>query len=97
MREHLIFQPIAGSLVLSATGTYYRNSSDVFSDQGFFIKANPGNSGNVYLGNTGSGIVDKYPLDSGEDILVNIYNLRSLWFVGTSAGDIVHWLKYGID
>ena len=96
-RDHLIQQPIAGTIDLPVTGTYYRNGTDILSDQGFYIRANPGNSGNVYLGNTGAIYDDKYGLDAGQESHVNIYNVRGIQFVGDSAGDSVHWLKKGVD
>jgi len=86
-------QPLAGRIALSATGTYYRYPQDVYSETGFFVKADAQNSGDVFMGNTGSALTDKYPLDAGQEVEVNIWNIRALWFVTTAANSAVYFIK----
>jgi len=92
-RDYLIEQPIAGMVTLAVTGTYYRYSEDIYNDSGFYIKANPDNSDTIYFGNTGSILTDKFPLDGGDIIHVNVWNVREIQFVSEVANARVHWLK----
>lgn len=60
----------------------------------FYIKAHPGNTDTVWIGEDGGGDVasgNGFPLNVGEGMEVELNSLSELWFDASSSGDIICW------
>jgi hypothetical protein len=72
------------------------NSNSVAAPHGVWIKADPGNPGRVYLGNSDvtagtDGTTDGWPLDPGEETFLPINNVNLVYAIGEAANNIVYW------
>jgi len=86
---------ISDHVVITASGVVYQGP-DIELSNGVFIKALPTNGGYIYLGDSGNNTISTstgFPLSAGEAIILQIGNLNEIYFVGTSSGDRVAWLK----
>jgi hypothetical protein len=86
---------LSGQITVTTAGTEVQGT-DVKTPNGVFIKALAGNTGVVYVGNDGAGAVASttgFQLSAGDVILVQVSNLRDLWFDSASNGDKFCWLK----
>jgi hypothetical protein len=64
--------------------------------EGFFVRALSTNTGKMYVGNNGSGVVSSttgYELSAGDQVYLDIPNLKLLWVDGSVNGEKVCWLK----
>jgi hypothetical protein len=86
---------MSGQITVTTAGTEVQGT-DVKLPNGVFIKALAGNTGVVYVGNDGAGAVSAttgFQLSAGDVILVQVSNLKDLWFDSASNGDKFCWLK----
>jgi protein involved in polysaccharide export with SLBB domain len=91
---------ISGQLTVSSAGTAEQGPS---APEGsvFLVKALPGNSGNVFVGNDGSDDVasgNGYVLAPGDEVELHFFGeasnaLSACWFDVGTGGDGVCWLK----
>lgn len=82
---------ITGRILASVTGTFYQGTN-VQGTNGFFLKANPNNSGIIWIGVTGS-LTNMFPLSAGDLIVLQIRNLNVIHIFGTVAGEDARWLR----
>lgn len=80
-----------GRILAAVTGTYYQGAS-VESSDGFFFKANPANTGTIWLGYTDTTSA-MFPLAAGDPIPVMVKNLNEVWILGTVANEDVRWIR----
>jgi len=86
---------ISGQITVTTAGTEVQGSN-VPLDNGVYIKALNGNTGKVYVGNNGSGVVSAttgFELDAGQVVIVSVANLNELWFDAATNGDKFCWIK----
>jgi hypothetical protein len=86
---------MSGQVTVTTAGTEVQGTDVSFSN-GVFVKALAGNTGVVYVGNAGDGTVSAttgFQLAAGDVILVQVSNLRDLWFDSASNGDKLCWLR----
>jgi len=90
----------SGQVTVTTAGTAVQFPSTT-SGERFEIKANPANTGNMWIGNDGAGDVTSangYPLDAGQSIEVNVAlvgNMSGLWVDADVNGEKVSWIKLG--
>jgi hypothetical protein len=64
---------------------------------GILVRAAPGNSGVVYVGNSDvtagtTDATDGMPLQAGESVLIKIDNVNKIYVIGSAVNQIVYWL-----
>lgn len=83
----------SGQITVTTAGTEVRGTSQY--GEVFAIKALPGNSGIMYIGNNGSDAVAPttgYPLSAGDQIIISLKNLNQIWVDASVNGESVAWL-----
>jgi len=86
---------ISGQITVTTAGTEVQGPN-VPIDNGVYIKALNGNTGKVYVGNNGSGVVSSttgFELDAGQVIFISVSNLNELWFDAAVNGEKFCWIK----
>jgi hypothetical protein len=86
---------MSGVITVTTAGTAV-NGTDANLPNGVYIKAAIANTGNMYVGNDGAGDVastNGFELDAGDVILVQVRNLKDLWFDSSVNGEKVCWIK----
>lgn len=86
---------ISGQITVTTAGTEVQGP-DISLPNGVYIKALAGNTGVMYVGNNGSGVVSSstgFQLDKSNLIHLNIENLNQIWVDAATSGDKVCWLK----
>jgi hypothetical protein len=71
-------------------------TSSIVATRGVWVKADPSNTGVVYIGNSDVTIAtadgtDGYPLYSGNEALVPVNNASKVYCIGSVNNQIVHW------
>jgi hypothetical protein len=72
-------------------------TSSITAKFGVLVRAAPGNSGVVYIGNSDvtagtTDATDGMPLQAGESVLVKVDNANKVYAIGSAANQIVYWL-----
>jgi hypothetical protein len=83
----------SGQITVTTGGTAVAGPDQV-SDLVAF-KADPDNTNPVFLGNDGAGDVtldNGYPLEPGEQVIVQVSNLQDLRFDSVTDGEKIAWL-----
>lgn len=57
-----------------------------------YIKANAGNSGDVYVGRQGVSASNGYPLDAGEKVIIPVDDPSKIWVIGSADNQGVKWV-----
>lgn len=57
-----------------------------------YIKANSGNSGDVYVGRQGVSASNGYPLDAGEEVIIPVDDPSKIWVIGSADNQGVKWV-----
>jgi len=86
---------ISGQIKVTTAGTEVQGSN-VPLDNGVWIKALNANTGLVFVGNNGSGVVSSttgFELAPGEVIPVPVANLNEIWVDSAVNGEGICWLK----
>jgi hypothetical protein len=86
---------VSGQITVTTAGTEVQGP-DIAGSNGFYVKALAGNTGVVYVGNNGAGVVSSttgFQLDKSNVILIQVENLNELWFDAATSGDKLCWLK----
>ena len=86
--------PISGVITVETAGTAVQGP-DVGPGE-FVIKADPENTGYIYVGNDGAGDVSSangYKLDAGEAAVLRVAKLSDVWFDSSVNGEKATWIK----
>ena len=85
----------SGQVTVTTAGTAVRGPDE--SAHLVAIAPHPSNSGTpIWVGDDAAGDVASttgFPLPAGVQVVVEVSNLRDLWFDATTNGDKVCWLK----
>lgn len=84
----------SGIITVTTAGTAVQGGD--IDGSSFLIKAHPSNTGLAYVGNDGAGDVSSttgYPLSAGDQTVIDIQNLKHLWFDTAVNGEKVCWLR----
>ena len=92
---------ISGQNAVASAGTAELVAAAGTKGEAFAIKALPGNTGVVYIGNDGAGDVTSangYALSAGDQVLVEatgrgMIDLGDVWVDAATSGDGVSWLR----
>lgn len=57
-----------------------------------YIKANAGNTGDVYVGLAGVSASNGYPLDAGEEVKIPVDDPSKIWVIGSADNQGVKWI-----
>lgn len=68
------------------------SSLDIPHESKLLIKGLPGNSDPVYIGESGVGTGNGYPLGQGETIELQVTDVAAIYFYAVSSGDGVGWI-----
>jgi len=85
----------SGVITVTTAGTAVQGG-DVALTNGVFIRALSTNTGLGYVGNDGAGDVSSttgFEMASGQTIVVQVDNLKQLWFDTAVSGEKFSWLK----
>lgn len=85
----------SGQKTISAPGTAERLHSGLAANCAVLVKALPGNTGQVYLGNVNGDVssANGMPLAAGEVLVLDfIGDLSELWLDAATAGEGAAWL-----
>lgn len=83
----------SGQITVTTAGTAVQGTSR--KSHLVALKAHPDNADTVWVGNDDAGDVTSsngFPLDAGENVIVEVGNLNDLWFDADSNGDKACWL-----
>ena len=86
---------ISGQITVATAGTAVQGPN-IPLDNGAWVKALPGNTGNVAYGNDGADdvtMLNGYVLAAGDPDLAQVTNLNELWFDSAEDGDKFCWKK----
>ena len=89
---------LSAQVTVPAAGTAVQ-FADQLIDSGLLIKALPGNTGIMYIGNTGSNVTTTtgMPLSAGNTLtLDHIGNMSELYLNATVSGEGIAWLAMGV-
>lgn len=84
---------LSGQITITTAGTAVQGPN--IDGGNFWIKALPGNTGIIYVGNVDGDVSSSngFPLSAGEVIYCNISGLDALWFDASISGEKVAWFK----
>lgn len=83
----------SGQITVSSAGTAVQGPDNA-NTNGFYLKAHPDNTDTVWIGNDGANDVTSsngYPLNPGEQLIVAVANLSSLWFDADVSASKICW------
>lgn len=100
--EYDMSEQVSGQITVSTAGTAEQGPSTPEGAE-FMLKAHPGNTGNVAVGNDGNDDVtmsNGMVLAPGDVIFATFFGgfanaLNALWFDADNDGDVICWLKVG--
>lgn len=84
----------AKKLTLASNANTYPASALTSCRRGVQIKADPGNGGQVWIGNTGVGGTDYYPLFAGDDVFVPVGNPSTVILKPSTSNMIAYTLVF---
>jgi hypothetical protein len=86
---------LSGQITVSTAGTEVLGPDTGPGD--FLIKFDSGNTGaTVYVGNDGNGAVSSttgFKLNSGDQCILSVKNLNTVYFDVATSGDKIDWLR----
>ena len=88
---------ISGQKSVTTAGTAVALSSNTSTIKAVMIKANSGNTNNIYVGNDGAGDVSSsngYILAAGEEIIVYCDSLTEIYLDADTNGEGVSYIAY---
>jgi len=82
-----------GQATVATAGTRVQlSASSILVDRGVVVKALDGNSGKIYVGNSGVTASNGFELGAGQGITVDTDNLNDIWIDSSVNGDDACWM-----
>lgn len=81
---------ISGQIIIDVPGTTKQGPATPIGAK-FAIKAHPGNTGNIFIGDVESGGSTTFPLAAGDTIIRRCLNMATLVFDADAASQRVSW------
>ena len=88
-------QKLSWQVTVTTAGTAVKASTNPTPGGDFIIKADPDNTGSIYVGNDGADDVASttgFQLTAGDQVVMKLSSLHKLWVDSSVSGEKVHIL-----